>query len=39
MMKAINYWVLKRLIDKYPNDKELGMKIREFIKNKEKQNE
>jgi hypothetical protein len=32
MMKAISYWVLKKLADKYPNDKDLGGAVRILLK-------
>ena len=34
-MKSISYWVIKKIVDKYPNDKELGKEIREYISNYE----
>jgi len=34
MMPAISYWVIKKLVDKFPNDRELGEKVRELINSK-----
>ena len=34
-MKAISYWILKAIVDTYPNDEELGREIRRLIKEQE----
>ena len=36
MMKAISYWIIKAIVDTYPNDNDLGREIRKLIKEHEK---